>query len=40
MLFAIVGSLNFITADDRRYSQHVEAFLAGRLHLTPRPGHG
>jgi hypothetical protein len=39
ILFAIIGSLNIITADDRQYSSLTDAFLAGKLELLPRPGH-
>jgi hypothetical protein len=36
ILFAVIGWLNFITADDRQYSRLAEAFLAGSLELLPR----
>ena len=38
ILFALIGWLNFIAADDRQYSGLTEAFLAGQLDLLPRPG--
>jgi len=38
ILLALIGWLNFITADDRQYSSLTEAFLAGQLDLLPRPG--
>jgi hypothetical protein len=36
ILFAVIGWLNFITADDRQYSSLTDAFRAGRLDLLPR----
>jgi hypothetical protein len=39
ILFAIIGWLNIITADDRQYSSLTDTFLAGKLDLLPRPGH-
>ena len=38
ILLALIGWLNFITADDRQYSSLTDAFLAGQLDLLPRPG--
>ena len=38
ILFAFIGSLNFITADDKQYSSLAEAFLAGKLDLISMPG--
>jgi len=38
ILRALIGWLNFITADDRQYKSLTDAFLAEQLDLLPRPG--
>lgn len=40
VLFALIGSLNFFTPDDRQYSGLAESFLAGKLYLLSIPPAG